>query len=126
MWLLSYSFKSLEGFDDFLVYFNLTYVNGTSKSITIECGTTRSLQHRPTFSQHMWNVYNSTKEGYGRAYNVSGGFNYKLKNVWIKYSNLNIFIESIQMSMCNTCLQRLYYWYKKKNEIISVPKKVSF
>ncbi|KAE9537329.1 hypothetical protein AGLY_006352 [Aphis glycines] len=79
MSLLSNYFKSLEGLDDILVYFDSTYVNGIYKSTMkiTEYGTTRFLRHPPIFLLHMWNVYNITKEGYGRINNVSEGFNKK-------------------------------------------------
>ncbi|XP_025421019.1 uncharacterized protein LOC112691091 [Sipha flava] len=100
MSLPSNYFKSLKELDDILVYFDSIYVNGTYKSKTTEYGTIRFLRHPPIFSPHMWNVYNATKESYGRTNNVSEGFNSKLKNiVRIKQPNLYIFIESIQM--CN-------------------------
>ncbi|CAH1708812.1 unnamed protein product [Aphis gossypii] len=123
MSLLSNYFKSLEGLDDILVYFDSTYVNGTYKSTITEYGTTRFLRHPPIFLPHMWNVYNATKEGYGRINNVSEGFNKKLKNiVRIKHPNLYIFIESIQM--CNVSATTALI--QKQNEIINVPKIHSF
>ncbi|CAH1736369.1 unnamed protein product [Aphis gossypii] len=84
MSLLSNYFKSLEGLDDILVYStnDSIYINGTYKFTITEYGTTRFLRHLPIFLPHMWNVYNATKEGYGRINNVSERFNKKFK----KYS----------------------------------------
>jgi len=113
MSLLSNYFKSLEGLDDILVYFDSTYVNGTYKSTIKEYSTTRFLRHLPIFLPHTWNVYNATKEGYGRTNNVSEGFNNKLKNiVRIKHFNLCIFIESIQM--CNASATTAFIGIKTK------------
>ncbi|KAF0688714.1 Integrase catalytic domain-containing protein, partial [Aphis craccivora] len=58
---------------DILVYFDSTYVNGTYKSISTEYGTIRLVRRPPIFSPYMWNVYNATKESYGRINNVSEG-----------------------------------------------------
>lgn len=100
MSILFNSLKTIEELDDILVYFNSTYVNGTYKSIPTEYGTIRLVRRPPIFSPYMWNVYNATKEGYGRTNNVSEGFNNKFKNiVRIRHPNIFIFIESLQM--CN-------------------------
>uniref|UniRef100_A0A2S2NA72 Transposase IS204/IS1001/IS1096/IS1165 DDE domain-containing protein n=1 Tax=Schizaphis graminum TaxID=13262 RepID=A0A2S2NA72_SCHGA len=92
--------KTYEELEEILVYFDSTYVNGTYKSIPTEYGTIRLVRRPPIFSPYMWNVYNATKEGYGRTNNVSEGFNNKFKNiVRIRHPNIYIFIESLQM--CN-------------------------
>ncbi|KAF0768001.1 Uncharacterized protein FWK35_00006085 [Aphis craccivora] len=97
MSLLSNYFKSLEGLDDILVYFDSTYVNGTYKSTIKEYSTTRFLRHLPIFLPHTWNVYNATKEGYGRTNNVSEGFNNKLKNIMCNASATTAFIVLIKI-----------------------------
>lgn len=61
----------------------------------------------------MWNVYNTTKEGYDGTNNVSEEFNNKLKNtVIIKHPNVYIFIEPIQM--CNAAATTTLVRKKKK------------
>jgi len=116
----------LEGLYDILVYFDSTYVNGTYKSITTEYGTTRFLrQPRSTniFTTQYVECLQCHKRRIWSDQQRVKGFNNKLKNiVRIKHPNLYIFIESIQM--CNASATTALV--QKQNEIINVPKIVSF
>ncbi|KAF0718282.1 Uncharacterized protein FWK35_00023437 [Aphis craccivora] len=124
--LLSNYFKSLEGLDDILVYFDSTYVNGTYKSTITEYGTTRFLRHPVStniFTTHVERLQCHKRRLWSDRNNVSEWFNNKLKNIIrIKHPNLYMFIESIQM--CNASATTALV--QKQNEIINISKILSF
>ncbi|KAF0765135.1 Uncharacterized protein FWK35_00010141 [Aphis craccivora] len=127
MSLLSNYYKSLEGLDDILVYFDSTYVNETYKSTITEYGTTRFLRYPPIFLPHMWNVYNATKEGYGRTNNVSEGFNNKLKNIWVtSYHYRHLFLRinaqrSLDQKPTSAILSIPEYLTRSQTELDTIP-----